>query len=139
MLTGQLLDLYRRMASGENYEVYSVEAERIAESIAQRASDDYMYMEYGELRRQIRETVITVTDSESREIPDFRDVKKQLRGRARIQIGRTNIDTVFQNLAQNYPELFNENTHNNPGDQLRRILEVVDILYTPAGKLFDQS
>lgn len=139
-LAGELTDLYTRIAKGDPYESYAGDAEQLARKIAQHATDDYMYREYEEFRNTLRETTLSLSKSEAGQIADFNDLRKRYFGRVKIRTGETNVDQIFQNLAVEMPTgLLSEEAYNNPVDQFLRLLEVVDTLYEPGGKLYNRE
>lgn len=139
-LAGELTDLYTRIAKGDPYESYAGDAEQLARKIAQHATDDYMYREYEEFRNTLRGTTLSLSKSEAGQIADFNDLRKRYFGRVKIRTGETNVDQIFQNLAVEMPTgLLSEEAYNNPVDQFLRLLEVVDTLYEPGGKLYNRE
>lgn len=132
-LAPKLKKLWDRMGTGKNlsWEEVSAEAKAIATEIAKSAveKDDTLYQEFAELRKFARETTFTISESDRSNIPDFADFRKQNMGRMNIANGKTNIDTVYKELGEMYPGLFDEEKISNPADQLLHIAEVLNDVY----------
>ncbi|WP_428259609.1 peptidoglycan DD-metalloendopeptidase family protein [Gallibacter sp. Marseille-QA0791] len=121
--------IYTAMKNGDVYEAITT-AELAAEDIVGRLElvNDEMFHEYKELRNYLKNTRIVISEEDAANIPDFKNFKKQQAGRIRIvkQNGMP-VDTVYQELVEQYPELFDaELTH--PADQLTEIAEVRESL-----------
>ena len=121
--------IFTALKKGDSYETITT-AELAAQDIVERLElvDDQMYREYKELRNYLKNTRVVISEEDAANIPDFKDFKKQQAGRIRIvkQNGMP-VDTVYQELVEQYPELFDaELTH--PADQLAEIAEVRESL-----------
>lgn len=87
--------------------------------------DREFYDQYEELRNFLRTTQLTISPEDSADIADFNDFRKSNFGRLNISTqGGTNIDQVYQELADMWPEFFNEERHSHPADQLLHIADV---------------
>ena len=87
--------------------------------------DREYYDQNRELRDYLRETKLTISPEDSADIPDFNDFRKSNFGRLNISTkGGTNIDRVYRELAERWPEFFDERRELHPADQLKRIAEV---------------
>lgn len=137
-IAGDLANLYDYIARGgdETGELTYTEARSRADSIAQRiaesaiAKDDEVYREYSELRKYLKDTKITLSSEDAAAITDYADFRRGLFGKVNIGKGeRTNVDQVYSELAESYPEFFSETRENNVGDQISRIAEVANELY----------
>ena len=86
---------------------------------------DY-YDEYQDLRRFLHDARIQISPEDANDIPDFNDFRRSNFGRLNISTksGRTNVDQIFQELSNRWPEFFNEEQVSAPSDQLQRIAEV---------------
>ena len=132
-IQGDLQSLYDAMA-GDKGMTYT-QAHTQAESIAQRlvssavAKEDGMYQQYGDLRSYLRETALTISEEESRDIPDFSDFRRRNFGRLKLSKGSTNVDQVYQELSALWPEFFDETREITPADQLEHIAQVMDQVY----------
>lgn len=132
--------LYDFMASGKDgrdeltYEAVRERAEGIAQKIANSAvaQEDELYRSYKDLRDYLRGTKLTISEADGRDIPDFGDFRKRNFGRMNVSRGEGNIDTVYQELQQQWPEFFDEAQYSTPSDQLQQISEVLDRVYTIA-------
>lgn len=137
-ITGDLASLYDYIARGgdETGELTYTEARSRADAIAQRiaesaiAKDDEVYREYSELRKYLKNTKITLSAEDAAGVTDYADFRRGLFGKVDIGKGeRTNVDQVYSELAESYPEFFSETRENNVSDQISRIAEVANELY----------
>lgn len=137
-IAGDLASLYDYIARGgdETGELTYTEARSRADAIAQRiaesaiAKDDEVYREYSELRKYLKDTKITLSAEDAAGITDYADFRRSLFGKVNLGKGEhTNVDQVYSELAENYPEFFSETRENNVSDQISRIAEVANQLY----------
>lgn len=137
-IAGDLASLYDYIARGgdETGELTYTEARSRADSIAQLiaesaiAKDDEVYREYSELRKYLKDTKITLSAEDAAGITDYADFRRGLFGKVDIGKGeRSNVDQVYSELAESYPEFFSETRENNVSDQIGRIAEVANELY----------
>lgn len=135
-ITQDLQSLYDYLASGYDGkdELTYTEARRRAEAIAEKlvgnaVAVDETYEQYSDLRAYLRSTTLSLSEEDSRDIPDYGDWRKHQMGRMVIREGHTNIDQVYQEMSELWPEFFDEQRENNPVDQLLRIAEVMDGIY----------
>ena len=121
--------IFAALKKGDSFEAITT-AELAAQDIVERLElvNDDMFYEYKDLRNYLKNTRVVISEEDAANIPDFKDFKKQQAGRIRIvkQNGMP-VDTVYQELVEQYPELFDaELTH--PADQLAEIAEVRESL-----------
>lgn len=137
-IAGDLASLYDYIACGgdETGELTYTEARSRADAIAQRiaesaiAKDDEVYREYSELRKYLKDTKITLSTEDAAGITDYADFRRSLSGKVNLGKGEhTNVDQVYSELAENYPEFFSETRENNVSDQIARIADVANELY----------
>lgn len=137
-ITGDLANLYDYIARGgdETGELTYTEARSRADAIAQRiaesaiAKDDEVYREYSELRKYLKDTKITLSAEDAAGITDYADFRRSLFGKVNLGKGEhTNVDQVYSELAESYPEFFSETRENNVSDQIARIADVAGELY----------
>lgn len=121
--------IYTALKNGDVYEAITT-AELAAEDIVGRLElvNDEMFHEYKELRNYLKNTRIVISEEDAANIPDFKEFKRRQAGRIRIvKQNGIPVDTVYQELVEQYPELFSaEATH--PADQLAEIAEVRESL-----------
>lgn len=138
-IAGDLASLYDYIARGgdETGELTYTEARIRADAIAQRiaesaiAKDDEVYREYSELRKYLKDTKITLSADDAAGITDYADFRRSLFGKVNLGKGEhTNVDQVYSELAESYPEFFSETRENNASDQIGRIAEVANELYS---------
>ena len=144
-ISGDLLSLYNYMGTGweGNDELTYTEARRRADEIARRVvesaqiTEDGVYQEYRELRDYLRSTPLSISQEDASDIADYNDFRRRNFGRLNLRSGDTNIDQVYQELSEMWPEFFDEVRENNPVDQLLHISEVAEQLYrTSTGNPF---
>lgn len=137
-IAGDLASLYDYIARGgdETGELTYTEARSRADAIAQRiaesaiAKDDEVYREYSELRKYLKDTKITLSAEDAAGITDYDDFRRGLFGKVNLGKGEhTNVDQVYSELAESYPEFFSETRDNNVSDQIARIADVANELY----------
>lgn len=138
-IAGDLAILYDYIARGgdETGELTYTEARSRADAIAQRiaesaiAKDDEVYREYSELRKYLKDTKITLSTEDAAGITDYADFRRSLSGKVNLGKGEhTNVDQVYSELAESYPEFFSETRENNVSDQIARIADVANELYS---------
>lgn len=137
-IAGDLQSLYDYIASGRDGrdELTYAEARRRSDAIAERIAesavevDDRAYKEYAGLRKYLKDTKLTLTESDAAEITDFNEFRKSLFGKLKISKGEhTNVDQIYSELSSQYPEFFNEAQDTNISDQVQRIADVANRLY----------
>lgn len=137
-ISGDLLSLYNYMGTGRegNSELTYTEARRRANDIARKivesaeTTENSMYQAYGELRDYLRNTQLTVSPEIADSISDYGAFRRQNFGRLNLSRGSvTNIDQVYVELSELWPEFFDEVRESNPTDQLLHIAEVAEQLY----------
>ena len=137
-IAGDLASLYDYIARGgdETGELTYTEARSRADSIAQRiaesaiAKGDELYQTYSELRKFLKDTKITLSAEDAAGITDYADFRRGLFGKVNLAKGeKTNVDQVYSELAENYPEFFSDTRENNVSDQIARIADVAGELY----------
>ena len=137
-LSDRLQDLYDRMTQEKHmsWEAAYQEAKTIARDLAESAVtlNDGLYQEYAELRSYLKKTPLRISEEESHDIPDYNSWRKHYLGKVRIGKGKTNVDQVYQELSQMWPELFpqegTEAAPVAPSDQLLHIAQVAGDLYS---------
>lgn len=144
-ISGDLLSLYNYMGTGRegNDELTYTEARRRADDIARRVvesaqvTENGAYQEYRALREYLRTSPLSISQEDAADIPDYSDFRRRNFGRLNLRGGDTNIDQVYQELSEMWPEFFDETRENNPVDQLLHISEVAEQLYrTTTGNPF---
>lgn len=136
-ITGRLQELYDGIARATSENGLSQEdiwkrAYDLAHDILDDVSvrEDTMYREYEDLRRYFKGQQLVVSAADRGEIPDFGDFRRRNMGRMRLKNGeRTNVDQVYAELSEMYPEFFDQTRESQPSDQLYRIADVLDAVY----------
>lgn len=137
-VTGRLQELYDGIARATSENGLSQEdiwkhAYDLAHDILDDVSvrEDTMYRDYADLRRYFKGQQLVVSAADRGEIPDFGDFRRRNMGRMRLKNGeRTNVDKVYAELSELYPEFFDQNRESQPSDQLYRIADVLDAVYS---------
>lgn len=137
-VTGRLQELYDGIAratseNGMSQEDIWKHAYDLAHDILDDVSvrEDTMYREYEDLRRYFKGQQLVVSAADRGEIPDFGDFRRRNMGRMRLKNGdRTNVDQVYAELSELYPEFFDQNRESQPSGQLYRIADVLDAVYS---------
>lgn len=82
------------------------------------------YERYKGIKDKLRTTAITLDEGYRSSIPDYRDFRQSAFGRLRlVNEGGMSVDSLYQELQQQAPELFPEDIA-NPADQLVRMFDV---------------
>lgn len=82
--------------------------------------------EYKAIKDYLRTTPITISEDMKKNITDFNDFRKRYFGKLKLTNGETsNIDNVYMELAEMFPEQFTDD-YVNPHDQLNHIVDVLD-------------
>lgn len=137
-VAGRLQELYDGIARATSENGLSQEdiwkhAYDLAHDILDDVSvrEDTMYREYEDLRKYFKGQQLVVSAADRGEIPDFGDFRRRNMGRMRLKNGeRTNVDQVYAELSELYPEFFDQNRESQPSDQLYRIADVLDAVYS---------
>lgn len=133
-VAGRLQELYDGIARGNeaSYSEIRAQAEQLASDIVSDATavDDEQYREYEDLRKYFKNQQLVVSAADRGDIPDFGDFRRRNMGRMRLKNGeRTNVDQVYAELSEMYPEFFDQTRESQPSDQLYRIADVLDAVY----------
>lgn len=133
-VAGRLQELYDGIArgNGASYSEIRAQAEQLASDIVSDAAavDDEQYREYEDLRKYFKNQQLVVSAADRGDIPDFGDFRRRNMGRMRLKNGeRTNVDQVYAELSEMYPEFFDQTRESQPSDQLYRIADVLDAVY----------
>ena len=138
-IQSKLQRLYDYMASGREgkdeltYSEARRRAEEIGRALVEHAAekDDAFYRQYSDLRQYMKATPLTVTDQVKGDIADFGAFRKENLGRMRLVNGKeSNIDQVYQELSERWPEFFDETLQVTPTDQLLQMSQVLQEIGT---------
>lgn len=131
----RLQSLYDYIAAGGedfSYQYARKQAEALAADLVNSAveTDSELYDEYKELRQYLKTTPIRIGADVQSEVAHYNELRKANMGRLKLTGGQgTNIDQVYQQLAEQWPEFFDEGVQSNPGDQLQRISDILSDIY----------
>ena len=129
----RLQNLYDSIARGDegvSYEEAWKRAEAIAKAVIDKAvAKESLGESYQELLSYLKDTKIRVEEGTKSGIPDYSAFQRQQKGRLSLnsQDG-AGIDQVYLELAERWPEFFDEAEYTNPSDQLLQIADVADQL-----------
>lgn len=132
-IAGELQTIYDGLGRDWTYDQAYEAAHALAMNMVEQASesDGFLYNEYEPMRVFFRETPLVISPEIRRGITDYNDWRKAQMGRLRLQSGeQSNIDQVYQEVSQLWPEWFDEEREVTSLDQLERIVEVMDGIYT---------
>ena len=132
-IAGELQAIYDGLGKDWTYDQAYEAAHALAMNMVEQASesDGFLYNEYEPMRVFFRETPLVISPEIKRGITDYNDWRKAQMGRLRLQSGeQSNIDQVYQEVSQLWPEWFDEEREATSLDQLERIVEVMDGIYT---------
>lgn len=105
-------------------------ATSIARSVLKQSKqvDTELTQQYKNLRKQIRNTKINITDQDKADLASaggYNEFRRRNFGRMKLGNDGISVDSLYQELSAQHPELFSEDvTH--PADQLMTIADVLD-------------
>ena len=112
----------------EKYAELEATARETAEQIADkmRIVDESSKETYDTLRREIKDTPISVSEQTKSDIPDWNDWKKANFGKLTISNDGIPVDSYYRELMEQYPQFFDETLEMTQADQLEKIVNVLD-------------
>ena len=132
-LTNNLVRLYEYLRSADQVDMAQAAelAASIAKSVLKKAKSTSEYaQQYQDLRKQIRDTKIKITDQDKADLMrmgGYNNFRKQYFGKMKLGNDGISIDAFYQELADQHPELFDANvTH--PADQLMTVATAIDTM-----------
>lgn len=134
-LTGELLDIYDEIANsrdGVDMDGLRTKAREVAGRVLEQSVrvDAEVYNEYSSLRNYLRTTKIKVPKSihaDLEPVGGYNGFRRGNSSRMKLSVSEgMDIDTVYRELSQQYPGLFDEQAYTNPADQLINISDVLD-------------
>ncbi len=132
-LSKNLTRLYEYIRSAEHVdgkELSEVAAD-IGRSVLKQSvqKDAALTEEYKDLRNQIRNTKISLTEQDKQDLAamgGYNSFRKKYFGAMKLGIDGISVDSLYQELSAQHPELFDRNiTH--PADQLMQIGTILDL------------
>lgn len=135
-LTNELRTLLRYSTTQENPSAEEIETYgmNLASAVLEKAEavNDTLYKETNDLRDYLRNTPIRLTSAQLQEAASAYDsvsaFRRMLRGRVKMdQKNGTSLDTVWQELSERFPALFDAET--NEGDMATALADTVDMIY----------
>jgi len=142
-------EVYSYIANGEDGQppVWS-EVQRRAYDVALEvlegasALDDAMYQEYKPLREQMRTMGLTLDKRYEHDLIGYEDLnefRKANFGRIKMVSNGVPVDVAYSELAQMYPEFFDESQYTNQAEQLSHIEEVLMAMQPQEVNPFDHD
>lgn len=134
-VSADLESLYNFMLRGGEEFTYTEARERamgIAEELVNSAVeiDRTLYESYEDLRRELRGVRLNVGDNALGQYESVKELRQAMYGKLNVAKGeRSNIDDVYRQLNAKWGEFFPESII-NPEDQIERIVDVAQALYT---------
>ncbi len=119
--------------SAFSYDDAQRKAASIARVLIENAveTNSELYDTYANLRDYLRTTPLSLGREYHSDITQgYSAFRKQNFGRLKLVNGATNIDKIFDEMSDLWPEFFDSDVHTTPPDQLMRIGEVMDEIYT---------
>lgn len=126
--------LFRYIANAENID--NMHVSETAQIIARRILDESrmldttMQDQYGDLLSRLKRTKITVSKQDQGDFGvygGFGAFKRQYRGKLNIVAeGGISVDALYQELADQYPELFDTDQYTAVSDQLMNLADTID-------------
>lgn len=102
-------------------------------------TDSSTEAEYKKLRNYIRSVPVKISSRDKSNIADFGDYLKNNFGGAKVSNKGIPLDSFYQELSSVFPHYFNSSRETNPGDQLKRINNVLNSLKPTARKLSNEE
>lgn len=138
-LLGRLNSLYTYLENAEQpvYEDVKAQAVDIAKDIISQSviRNDEFYDNYQELKKYLRNTRITVSETDRANFPDgYNNFRKSAMGRLNLVNDGTSIDKVYQELDSLFPEYFDAEQYITAADQAQNIIDVLNMF-----KAYDMS
>lgn len=133
-LLRQLNEVYSYIANSDSpsWDELKSMARRVAGNILSQsvAINDELYQSYKELRNNLAKTRITLSEDYRDSLKDgYEDFRKANLGKFRlVNSGGRDVDVLYNELAETYPEFFDAEQYTHPVDQLEHIAEVLDSL-----------
>lgn len=89
--------------------------------------NDDTFNEYKDLREYLRTTRIQLGEEYWADV-DYQAFRKNNFGRMKLVKGQTNVDEIYQEMCERWPEWFSEEEEMTPPDQLLQIEHVLDVI-----------
>jgi hypothetical protein len=131
-LARNIMRLYEYARSGSDADAADLQelSMEVAGSILKNSQqkDTALTEQYKDLRKQIRDTQIAISDQDKADLAQmggYGNFRKRYFGKMKLGKDGISVDTLYQELSGQYPDLFDINvTH--PADQLMQIGNVID-------------
>ena len=139
-LSSRVGELYKKIAEQTISDTDArAEARAIAGDILDGSQTELnpLYEEYSDLRKELRTRPIAVSkDLKSGMVEAWGDFRRQNLGRLKLGNDGTQVDVLYDELSDRFPEFFPEDII-NPADQLARMAEVADELQSVIGNAYE--
>lgn len=129
-LYDRLDEFYNYMQKSDtlSWEDIKGKALNIADDIINDATiiNDDLYNEYKNLREYIKKTKVKISDVDKNNLPDgYSNFRKNNLKYIKLSDNGTNIESIYQELSDMYPEFFDIEEYSTPAEQAEHIAEVM--------------
>lgn len=149
-LEKNLTAIWKYLANNQNPngEELAAVTSRVAKGILEKSKhlDTEMRDQYKDMLKGIRSTKLKLDEQyrgDLDQVGGYSDFRKKNFGKIRLSNEGIEVDSYYQELASQYPELFDAEKYTTPADQLMNIADVVQMLQptyiNPYGMNMDQA
>lgn len=149
-LEKNLTAIWKYLANNQNPngEELAAVTSRVAKGILEKSKhlDTEMRDQYKDMLKGIRNTKLKLDEQHRGDLDQvggYSDFRKKNFGKIRLSNEGIEVDSYYQELASQYPELFDAEKYTTPADQLMNIADVVQMLQptyvNPYGMNMDQA
>lgn len=149
-LEKNLMAIWKYLANNQNPngEELAAVTSRVAKGILEKSKhlDTEMRDQYKDMLKGIRSTKLKLDEQyrgDLDQVGGYSDFRKKNFGKIRLSNEGIEVDSYYQELASQYPELFDAEKYTTPADQLMNIADVVQMLQptyiNPYGMNMDQA
>jgi len=148
LLSKNLRDIYNGLSNARDTFDHRAAVEDMADlarAVIEKSvrMDNNLAEEYADLRKELRTTNISLTESQIAEAAklygSYEDFRRQYMGRLRLTKPENgiNLTSKWQELSEQYPEFFPADT--NEGDMISRLADVVEALKPTYSNIYGQN
>lgn len=148
LLSKNLRDIYNGLSNARwdnDYQKAMQDMVDLSKAVIEKSvrMDNNLAEEYADLRKELRTTNISLTESQIAEAAklygSYEDFRRQYMGRLRLTKPENGIDLTskWQELSEQYPEFFPADT--NEGDMISRLADVVEALKPTYSNIYGQN
>lgn len=148
LLSKNLRDIYNGLSNARwdtDYQKAMQDLVDLSKAVIEKSvrMDNNLAEEYADLRKELRTTNISLTESQIAEAAklygSYEDFRRQYMGRLRLTKPENGIDLTskWQEMSEQYPEFFPADT--NEGDMISRLADVVEALKPTYSNIYGQN